>query len=41
MAGTAIFGSCNYQAAIANMRLELAKVEERQHGNRRHANKKT
>lgn len=41
VAGTAIFGSRNYQAAIAAMRLELAKVGERQHGNRRHANKKT
>jgi ribulose-phosphate 3-epimerase len=41
VAGTAIFGSRNYQAAIAAMRLELAKVGERQHGNRRHAHKKT
>ena len=41
VAGTAIFGSRNYQAAIAAMRLELAKMEERQYGNRRHANKKT
>jgi hypothetical protein len=40
VAGTAIFGSHNYQAAIVAMRLELAKVGERQHGNRRHANKK-
>jgi ribulose-phosphate 3-epimerase len=29
VAGTAIFGSRNYQAAIAAMRLELAKVGER------------
>lgn len=41
VAGTAIFGSRNYQATIAAMRLELVKVGERQHGNRRHANKKT
>jgi ribulose-phosphate 3-epimerase len=41
VAGTAIFSSRNYQAVIAAMRLELAKVGERQHGNRRHANKKT
>jgi ribulose-phosphate 3-epimerase len=32
VAGTAIFGSRNYQAAIVAMRLELAKVEERQPG---------
>ena len=32
VAGTAIFGSRNYQATIAAMRLELAKVEERQPG---------
>jgi ribulose-phosphate 3-epimerase len=32
VAGTAIFGSRDYQAAIAAMRLELAKVEERQPG---------
>jgi ribulose-phosphate 3-epimerase len=41
VAGTAIFGSRNYQATIAAMRLELAKVGERQHGNRRDENKKT
>ena len=40
VAGTAIFGSRNYQAAIAAMRLELAKVGESREGSE-DANKKT
>ena len=40
VAGTAIFGSRNYQATIAAMRLELAKVGESREGSE-DANKKT